>query len=462
MANAGNDALPNADQQVTAAPKPPPKAAIKPQLSKVVNFLEDTTRIGTFYVNHPRYRRYVDLKRNEIFNSLVDMYTIVFKTFWNQFRRFIETAEIPVIYAATPQRYAAAVYISAWFYDLYVSNRDACRKLSDSAYIEHYYLDLVHKSMEYDVFLTALNAQIRPTNIKLTHEDTLFIPRIRNTINNNPANENYFNITGWVMDEPILQGILYVFKDRKILNMEALSETTLGRPSWLFDWHNDNLCYAWFPTEGNYTFDDVTIAYITGVACTPKLAPRDTDEWQLLPGNVTPANLDNLILNRVRPLTYHGAVEIRVLETRIWQLPTGYRNFITLAAAPAQIQGSAPPGQQGGTSAHTQQAKKQKQQLLTGPHYPLRSRAATSQASAPHTTQGEEEGQGDNTEEGEVHSSPDAAVLTGQIANVDYTVAIPPFHQVRIIDYLYHARVVNYMDFNTRVAALRQFIYQPK
>ena len=460
MENTGNDALPDLVQHQTTPPNMPPRAAPKPQLARVTNYLEDVTRLGTFYVNHPRYRRYVDLKRTEIFNTLVDLYTIVFKTFWNQFRRFIESFELPVAYTGQPQRYAAAIYISAWFYDLYVSNRDACRKLSDSAYIEHYYLDLTHKSTEYDIFLCALNAQIRPTNVKLTHEDTLFIPRIRSTLTQNPQNENYFNIQGWVQDEAILQGILFVFKDRKLLHMDTLSETTLGRPSWLFDWHNDNLCYAWFPTEGNYTLEDVTLAYIIGVACTPKLAPRDYDEWQLLPGNVLPHNLETLAPRRIRPITYHGSVEVRVLETRQWTLPTGYRNVMTLTAAPAQQQGPQ-PGAQGGTSAQPKQ-KKQKHLAITGPSYQLRSSTAISQSSHLQSHQQEEQGDDNNSEEEEVQSEPNPTTLTGQVNNINYTVSIPTYHEVRIVDYLYHARVVNLTDMNTRVAALRQFIYQNK
>ena len=146
----------------------------------------------------------------------------------------------------------------------------ACKKLSDIAYSEHYYMDNVYKLTEYDSFLVGLNSQVRPTNIKLTHEDRLYIPHIRSTIVTTDVNENMFNINNYKIKDELLFGLVHILKERKLLKFEPLSENALGHPAWLFDWHNNNLCYAWFLAEANYTMDDVTYAFITGVACTPK------------------------------------------------------------------------------------------------------------------------------------------------------------------------------------------------
>nr|QRG29191.1 putative CP [Camellia cryptic virus 2] len=482
MANEGNDVLPIGHQPTPMAQNTPQGIATRSSIRRAVDYLLDYVRIGSFYVRVPRYRRYVDLKRQELFNSLLDLYTQVFRTYWTHFRRSAEHFEIPATYINQPQRYCAAVYISAWFHDLYVSNRLACYKLSDSAYNEHYYMDLVHKSREYDAFLVALNAQIRPTNIKLTHEDTLFIPRIRATIDDNALFDNFFDINGWSTEPTLLSAILYTFKDRKLLKMEPLSETSTGRPGWLLDWHDDNLAYAWFPTEGNYSFEDVTLAFIIGVACTPKLAPRDYDEWQLLPGNVEPANRNYTYLRRLRPVAYHGAIEIRTYETRTWRMPQAYMAQLVLTATPAQQQppppppGLPPPPPTRGTGKRTRRTQPQgqtgRETRSTGPstrEKGIETQTSQSQTSIPATIQeGEEQEEGEATPETEAitegteqiaESTPAPATITGTTQNVNYTIEVPIFRQVRIVDYLYHARVINVNDMHSRIAALKMIIY---
>lgn len=70
--------------------------------------------------------------------------------------------------------------------------------------------------------------------------------------------------------------------------MTPLITDTLGRPFWLFDWHANNTCCAWFPAEGNFSMEDITLGYILGVACTPRLGPRDVDDWQIFPDGIVP------------------------------------------------------------------------------------------------------------------------------------------------------------------------------
>lgn len=52
--------------------------------------------------------------------------------------------------------------------------------------------------------------------------------------------------------------------------------------------------------EGNFNLEDVTLAYILGVACTPNMGPRDPDDWQFFGGKV-PADVDvnDLIASRI-------------------------------------------------------------------------------------------------------------------------------------------------------------------
>lgn len=67
---------------------------------------------------------------------------------------------------ADVQRWIAAVYVSAWFHDLYMLHR----KISCRSYLvfdtEAYDLDLANMSYEYDLFLSALSSQIKSTYIK--------------------------------------------------------------------------------------------------------------------------------------------------------------------------------------------------------------------------------------------------------------------------------------------------------
>ena len=437
-----------------AALTAPPRSSTRSVISRASDYLQDSTRIGIDYTRAPKYRRYVDLRRNEMYSRLVTMYTQQFRVHWQQIKRTVEQYVSEIPHDVPQQEYCARVYVSAWFYDLYVSNREACKKLSDLAYTEHYRMDLVHKSTEYDAYLSYLNAQIRPTNLKLTHEDTLYIPRINQKINERATNDNYFTITNWEVNQPLLHYLIYVMKDRKLLKMEALSETSTGRPSWLFDWHDDGLAYAWFPSEANYTFDDVTIAYILGVACTPKLAPRDYDEWQIMPGNIAPANPDYSQFQRARPLTYRGAVEIRVFERNITSVPDSYKPYFAVRQRTTPVQ---PPPQIPATSQPISMRTRTQSKGGTS----KKRKEALEQTSAI----GQESS--GSAQEAEVNQPDPTAAVPNPVTDiiispVNYEIIFPDFNEVRIIDYLYHARVVKHIDDYSRHAAFNMLTHIEK
>lgn len=255
---------------------------------KPVDFLVESARIGAW--SWPRYNTNVDLDRNTLFKNLVDLYLGVLQIHWHRFSRLIHLYKIG---ADEPdmQRWAAAVYVSTWFHDLYVSNHKACVKAHICS--EIYQHDLFCKSKEYDLFLSALNAQIRPTCIKSTFMDTVYIPRIFHPMDLDAVDGNFWHIDGWELNDFVFYGMVSVMKDKQIMSFEPLSEDATGRHAWLFDWHDDSYkAYAWFPMEPNYTLDDVAIAYIVGGPYTPTLAPCDRDECQQFPGNIVPAHID--------------------------------------------------------------------------------------------------------------------------------------------------------------------------
>ncbi|KAK1584359.1 hypothetical protein Q3G72_032274 [Acer saccharum] len=160
-----------------------------------------------------------------------------------------------------------------------------------------------------------VNAVIRPTNIKGCSEDTLFIPLITDAPDWTGVNDP-FHIDHFIIDQPRFNMVMEVIKDKRTgWNILPLSGETFGRPVWLFDWHDNDVMASWFPVIGNYTMEDVTLAYIIGVACTPRLGYHDIDDWQEFPNNVQPANPVAANYNRLTPRRFYGAYEVRTLET---------------------------------------------------------------------------------------------------------------------------------------------------
>lgn len=304
------DRIHTRDEGISDVPQEqPPKVMQITPMTRVTDKLQDGARICFDRQRFVGYRRYVPLNKQDMFNSLVELYTIMFQTQWQKFKRLVDSN----LQGEQLPRAAAERYISCWFHDLYVSNRDSAVRLSPIAFQEYFQHEEVYYLTEYDSFLVLLNAQIRPTQIHGTPEATLWIPLISSTIN--WSSSNPFGINHYNADYNLTRGLVDIMKESRRWTIQDLVTSVTGRPSWLFDWHDDQ-AYAWFHREGNYNNDDVAIAYIIGVACTPKLAMRDVDEWQSWENNQIPAAYNVNNLNRIIPRRWHGSIDIRTIELR--------------------------------------------------------------------------------------------------------------------------------------------------
>lgn len=255
-----------------------------------------------------RVTRCVRLHLQTIFDQLVSLYIPLFQCQWQRLKYlFDEAALLPS--GITPRTHATRCYISAWIHDLYVSNRKAVQTLCSLTFLKHYSHEEVYCSSEYDAFLIHLNADIRPTHIKGTPEDTVYVP----VLSDSPAwgTDNPFNIENFVLDHNLVRGIIATMKG--YWRTSTVVSDNLGRPFWLLDWHEDCECCAWFPRKGNYTMEDVTVAYILGAACTPNLGFRDVDDWQ---NGIVPENVNPLSYDRVKDRHFYGGYEVRTIERR--------------------------------------------------------------------------------------------------------------------------------------------------
>nr|CEJ95597.2 coat protein [Pittosporum cryptic virus-1] len=305
---------------------PPPPAPQGQGLQRMTNFLLENDRIGNVRSRYDKYRRYVTLYSTQIFQSLVTLYISLFNSQWQHYRRFMEHYPTPAGIPNAPT-YMARVYISTWFMDLYATNREAVRGLSPLAFNEKFSHEIIPYSKEYDQFLTLLSGSIRPTPILLTSEVALYIPLIADTINWY-ISDNPLGINNFILNSDIFYGLIEIMKDRKHWKFSPISTHTTGRPCWLFDWHDNNVVCAWFPRDQNYNDDDVALAYVTGVACTPKLAPRDVDDWQYVPSNYHhPSNIHSI--NRLESRRFYGSYEVRTIEDQAdYLLPPHLLNSI--------------------------------------------------------------------------------------------------------------------------------------
>nr|WAK97201.1 coat protein [Polygonatum partitivirus 2] len=386
------------------APQPQPQVPSRTRASRAADFLQDSCRIVTLRQHYEKYRRYVYLKRQELFTALVDLYQSMFSSRQRDFRGLHDAFPAPQgtgFYA-----YAARAYISMWFYDLYVSNREAARAISPIAFTQFYEHEVAQRSHEYDDFMCYLHAAIHPTHIKGISEDVMYIPIINNETNWNIP-DNPFNITGFEDNFDLAQGVLMRMRDSRAWNISSLVTTTTGRPTWLFDWHDTEMCLAWFPLEGNYTMEDVTIAYIIGEACTPNLAYRDVDDWQNFTGNVIPQNFTTNSLNRVVGRRFYGSYEVRSHEVRMQEIAVG--DFTGPADAQAQKKRKTPDASGSGTH--------QRVTIASGAE-------PTPQQAQPQ----------------------DAMDITLRI------------NQFRIVDWIYYTRHVAYREIHTRIGALKVIV----
>ncbi|QBC66122.1 coat protein [Cucumis melo cryptic virus] len=336
MAAPGNGVLPNAEPIVLQGENANPQRGGTDPLRRATDWLEDNNKVMLTFQRHIRYRRYALLRMQHIFNALVQLYQNVFSSHWHQLRRTVEHYQIPAHFAQSPWTYVAHLYISVWVVDLYASIRRACQRVCPEAYNEYFTGDFQQVIFEYDTYLSTLLSMIRPTVVNLVHETTLFVPKPHEEPNFNVNDMNIFNLEGFEYNENIVHGVISIIRDRKLIKLDKPLETGFGRPFWLFDWHSSGHAYAWFPTENNYDMRDVTVAYVLGVACTPKLGPRDIDEWQYFPANVLPREIRASDYARERQVAYHGAVEVTTIQTQSWSIPQGVRDAIEVILPPRQ------------------------------------------------------------------------------------------------------------------------------
>lgn len=398
---------------------PPSAISFRTNSSSVADFLAENGSIGCKFKLHKGYRsHYINLRIPQMFEALVSLYTHIFAIHWDQFRSFLDTFSLPENYQGNPQRYASTIYISSWFLDLYVSNRETCRKLFYAAYCdENYNLDIFLRSEEYDAYLVKLSSAIRPGFIRLNGEATLYIPRLE-LVDMHPLDENYFNVQGWVINDSCLLGLIHIFKERKLIKMEKLNFVSTGRASWLFDWHDDATAYAWFVAKGNYDLDDVAVAYILGVACTPKLGPRDCGEWQYCLANAFPAQMNLVGFERAREIAYYVAIKKRVIESEPWTIPDHLLDLLSIKPKVVTL---------------TPERKRQRMEDFE--------------------PKKEVEDEGDNTM-ANLASSPALACIQA----AEYTVGTPRITRYRLIDYAYHSLVIPNTDNYLRREALKMML----
>nr|AVV48359.1 putative coat protein [Pepper cryptic virus 1]QEO60281.1 putative coat protein [Pepper cryptic virus 1]QEO60283.1 putative coat protein [Pepper cryptic virus 1]QEO60285.1 putative coat protein [Pepper cryptic virus 1]BEU86401.1 putative coat protein [Pepper cryptic virus 1] len=405
----------NAQDDDTVVPHQAPlqPAALQQDLTRSADYLLDNVRIGNHRQRYDKYRRYVLLRSSEIFTSLVAIYAHIFSSYWQHFRRFTDQFQAPT--GVQLPTFVARVYISTWLHDLYCSIREATRSISPLAFNERYSYELLPYSNEYDPFLAFLSMSIKPTHIQHTPENTLWIPILCENYDwdRNEANHNPFGITNFTLNSNLFYGLLAILKERKEFKLSTLTTNTIGRPCWLFDWHDNVQVCAWFPREANFNSQDVTAAYIIGVACTPKLGPSDDDAWKYYASlNSVPTftPTEPRLTNR----RSYGAYEVRTRETENnYFLPDSLLNII-----------------EDFTATGTTQRRK------------IRRPSATSASTGAAII---------------IRDTPGTA-STAPTSTTEIEVTFPPVIRTKIRDWYYHSRVILELEDNSRTAALRMFI----
>lgn len=278
-------------------------------IKQVAHILQSNHLIGCFKMKGPLTVRYIQLNSNDIFMSLVDLYIIPFQAHWKCFSHMVSPHSLPHV---NPVTYLARVYISHWFLDLYVSIRHACIRHECVDVSDHYDNERLTQSNYYDYFLTVLLQSMKPTHIIGCLEDSLYIPIINNALN--------FNITNFTYNPELFKELISKMKDPSTgWYTAAPSNEPFGRPCWLFDWHYGK-AYAWFPKEGNYNYDDVNLAYIIGVPCTPLQSIRDEDFPRQYPNNIETETIDLMSLKRVLPKRRMSNIDVRTIKKQVLEI----------------------------------------------------------------------------------------------------------------------------------------------
>ncbi|PWA59773.1 coat protein [Artemisia annua] len=351
--------------------------------------------IGYAKMNSGKMNRFIHLNSAEIFKALVGLYDTHFRAQWGNLSMMINPSESDYG-TVDPVIYLASVYITHWFIDLYVSIREACLKNECVEVSDHFDKVQSTQSTYYDGYLTLLLESLKPTHTKGALEDALYIPVIAKHNHWTSTTKDYFGIAGWTLNLQLFRALISTMRNPSSgWHVFTPSNDPLGRPFWLLDWH-ETYAYAWFPEEENYNIEDVNLAFILGVPCTPPMSVRDTDDYQQFPRNVIPDEIDVKKYIRKVPKKIPSNVDHRTIEHH--QLTHKKTTQVTYERPVVQVQTS------------------------------------TVQYSAA--------------------SSPAMETVTEDM-EIEYRINL-----YRIVDYKYYARVVRDVDVNVRSAAHKILVYK--
>ena len=296
-------------------------------LISIAEKLEADYQIGLSRDRSKAYPQVVHLRTNEIFARLVNLYANLFTTHWSLFQ-----SATNLLYTSTTsqkQLKLARVYISSWFRDLYVSNSDATRNISGEIYDKYYSHQIAYVTGRYDPFLQHLNTIIRPTHVHMIPCDIMYYPVICEKPNWSSETNNPFNIPLGAIDFDVIRSLMDIFSDESNnFAVLPLNTNILGRPGWLFDFHQ-NQAFSWFPMENNFSSVDLIAPHILGLPCTPRLGPADIDHWANFTNNKKFTITDPARYSRRTSRTFYGSAEYRTVEYRSQEY-----NFEQILATP--------------------------------------------------------------------------------------------------------------------------------
>lgn len=283
------------------------------QLIRIAETLEAENQIGYQFDRPIPNEHTIRVRTDAIHLRLVQLYTNLFTTHWSTFKS--THAQMSHHTGVPPPKQLAITYVSAWFYDLYVTNRECTRRISSEVFSSYYHRDVNYIAGRYDPFLQHLNSIIRPTRITTTTEDALYFPYFRRSPTFNTPHLNILDITGASINTAVLKHLLNIFDDpRNEFSTVPLATHVYGRPGWLFDFRLGE-AFAWFPMENNYSYVDLVAPHILGIPCSPRLGPCDIDDSQLFNRTVLPEPPYNMALIRKTPRKFHGSAEYETIET---------------------------------------------------------------------------------------------------------------------------------------------------
>ncbi|KAI3828141.1 hypothetical protein L1987_02238 [Smallanthus sonchifolius] len=300
---------------------PPKKPTIRSTERSAADYLQQQNCIGQFNHYPLRKHTYITVYITRILDSLVTLYVHLLKLNWDRFARTAEKFPLPSG-VTDHYHYLAYVYLSHWANDLYYSIRKSCQTVNPLAFVERYHKETGRYADRYDKFLTLLINAIKPTPIVGAIADEIYIPVLGKDVDITKK-KNVFGWSHWIIDSTVFQLVHQSLELKKVTTFVPISDDPTGRASWLFDWF-DNAAYAWFPFDANYNEIDITVAYILGVACTPKVSLPDTDDWRYCAHRTDLKRIDLESYARVIPRRRFGTSEHRLLESEEVTLPNYY------------------------------------------------------------------------------------------------------------------------------------------